>query len=326
MRRIILVMVACGLLFDLAAASKFNRIIYPIKTTDASGYVLVQDQAPQKIVSADPAVTEILFAFNLQDRLVGVTGNCDYPEEVKQVKKIGDNKVDKNKLVMLKPDLVIISLPDYSREEIESFRNIRFMTTVTFETWKGEISTEVREVSLEVFAVDARSLDDVMQTIDTIGTITNREHAAYSLMQRMKRKIEWVRARAMKEKRLKALVLTSKRPPIFAGEGTYLSDLAGAAGLMNVATKGKELFPRMNRKEIEKAGPDILIASTNIARKAKDVYNDRNFRKTSAGKNKKAVVVDKDLMLRTGPRLVNALEEIASSAYGWENKIEQTEQ
>jgi len=312
-------------LATMCEASKFNRIIYPIKTEDASKYILEQSKVPERIISASPAVTEILFTFNLQDKIVGVTKNCDYPEAVKQIRKIGDKKIDVNKSVKLKPDLVILALSDYSTDELASMRKNRFMTTVTFETWLGEISTEVREVSLEVFAVDPKSMTDVLNMIDTIGTITNREHAAYSLNQRLKRRIEWVAARAKNEKRLKGYMLTSKRPLMVAGEGTYLSDILEIAGINNLAPKNKGMFIKLNRKDIEKAGLDIIITSTSVARNEKDVYNDRSFRKTNVGKNKKAVCIDKELLMRPGPRITEALTQIAEKTYGW-SKDEKTEE
>ena len=58
----------------------------------------------------------------------------------------------------------------------------------------------------------------------------------------------------------------------------------------------------------------------------KNIYNDRNFRKTSAGKNKMVVCIDNEVFSRPGPRVVQALEEMAAFAYGWGREIEQTKE
>lgn len=258
-------------------------------------------------MSGSPAVTEILFALNLKDRIVGVTEYCNWPEEAKKIVKVGKERFNAEKLLKLQPDLVIVQLEDY-KQELDKLRNMKFTVTS---------SNETKEATLEVFAISPKSLSDVLEMIGVIGTITNKEHSAYSLTQRMRRRIEWVEARAAKEKKLKVLVVTSKRPLTVAGEGTCLSDLAKAAGFINVAPRGKDPFPKMKRDQIEKANPDIIITSNDIARNPKDIYNNRNFRKTGACKNKRAVCIDKDILLRSGPRLTEALEEIASSAYGW---------
>lgn len=309
-------------------AISFNRIIYPIKTMDASEYELKQEKAPDRIACSSPVAAEILFAFNLSDKMVGLTEKCDYPDDAKKLPRIGGDKIDRNKMMKAAPDILILNLSDYSKDEITSFREIKFSRVVTFETWKGETSTEVRDISLEVFAIDPKSLSEIMQTITVLGTVTNREHAAYSLKQKLNRRIEWVAARARKSKnfgRLRAIVLTSRRPLSVAGEGTYLNDMIRLEGFIDVSKRGKEADVKMSRKEIEAANPDIIITSTDIARNPKDIYNSRDFRKTGAGKNKRVICIDKVIFERPGPRAVNMLEQIGEFAYGWSSTNEPNE-
>jgi iron complex transport system substrate-binding protein len=273
---------------------------------DASGYILEQKLPPARIITTDPTITEILFSLNLGDKIVAVGEKCNYPEDAKKIEKIGKDRIDLKKVVELKPDLIIISL-DSQRSDMEQLRLIMI----------PPVSAEAQPTPLLVFAVDPRSLRDIYNTISVIGTITNKEHAAYSLLQRMKRRVEWVEARAKKEKRLKAVVVIKKRPLTVASEGTYFHDLLAVCGLIDVSPKGKGMYPGMKRDEILKADPDVIITCTDVAKNPKDIYNNRDFRKTSAGKNKKAVSIDADVFLRPGPRIVDALEEIAAFTYGW---------
>ena len=237
---------------------------------------------------------------------MGLTENCDHPEDAKNVAKVGKDSIDINKVVALKPDLVLVNF-EVQKNDMEKMRR----------TMLPPASPEAQPAPIQVFAVAPHSLQDIYDSISVIGTVTNKEHSAYSLVQKMKRRMEWVEARAKKEKQLKALVVVEKRPLTFAGEGTFLYDISRAAGFINVVPPGGGMYPKMKREEIAKADPDIIITSTDVARNPKDIYNDRNFRKTSAGKNKRAVCIDKELLLRPGPRLTEGLEQIANSAYGW---------
>ena len=310
-RKLSVLLIVLLMASGIASAISFNRIIYPIKTKDASGDILEQKQPPARIISIDPAVTEILFNLNLKDRIVGLTENCNYPEDAKNVAKIGKDSVDINKVVELKPDLIFVNL-EAQKHDMERMRR----------TMLPPASEEAQPASIQVFAVDPHSLKDIYNAISVIGTVTNKEHSAYSLLQKMKRRVDWVEARAKKEKKLKALVLVKKRPLTFAGEDTYLYDLSRIAGFINVAPRG-DIYPKMRREEIEKANPDIIITSLDVARDPKNIYNDRNFRKTSAGKNKKVVCMDSEIFSRPGPRVTQVLEEMATFAYGWGREIEQ---
>ena len=290
----------------IAYGISFNRIIYPVKIKDASGDLVKQEQAPARIISIDPAITEILFALNLKDKIVGITRNCDYPPETKDIQSVGDKRVDIRKVIELKPDLILANL-EGQKDDIAKLRQITVIPA----------TGEAKPVPVIVFTVDPHSLRDIYNTIDIIGTVTNKEHSAYSLLQRMKRRVDWVEARGKKERRLKAIAVISRKPLTAAGEGTYLHDLLSIAGFSDISPKGKGLYPKMKREEITKADPDIIITSKDIARDPKDIYNSRDFRKTSAGKNKKAVSLETEVFSRPGPRVVDALEEMASFAYGW---------
>ena len=240
MKKILLIVSIMIFIACICEATSFNRIIYPIGTRDASGYTLRQERAPARIISADPAITEILFALNLKDKIVGVSDDSDWPKDIKKIERIGRDRLDIKKLIKLAPDLVIVSL-DKQRSNLDDLRKIKFNVTS---------SNETREVTLEVFAVDPKNLSEIFQVIDVIGTITNREHAAYSLLQRMNRRMGWITARAKKEKPLKGLVLMSKRPQKVAASGTYFADLMKVAGISNVAPDSKEQYPKMDRKRL----------------------------------------------------------------------------
>lgn len=283
--------------------------------------MLKQEQPPSRIISADPAITEILFALNLNDKIIGITENCNYPEDTKKIEKIGRDGIDIGKVVKLKPDLAIMNL-EAQKSDIQKLRT----------TMLPPATVEGKPAAVNVFAVNPHSLRDIYNTISVIGTITNKEHSAYSLLQKMKRRVEWVDARAKKEKRLRAVIVVKKRPLTVAAEGTYLHDLLVLSNLIDVSPRGKGMYIKMKRDEISKADPDIIITSTDVAKNPKDVYNNRDFRKTSAGKNKRGVSLDAGVFSRPGPRVVQALEEIAEFAYGWPTRegqgmeIEQTKE
>jgi ABC-type Fe3+-hydroxamate transport system substrate-binding protein len=65
--------------------------------------------SPQRIVSLVPSITEFLFALGLEDRVVGITKFCIFPDKWFRTKtKIGGTKSpDIQKIKTLQPDLII---------------------------------------------------------------------------------------------------------------------------------------------------------------------------------------------------------------------------
>ena len=59
--------------------TKSGSTTYPVTVTDNAGNAVTIEKEPQKIVSLSPATTEILFALDQGDKVVGRTKYCDYP-------------------------------------------------------------------------------------------------------------------------------------------------------------------------------------------------------------------------------------------------------
>ncbi len=77
---------------------------------------------PRRIVSLVPSLTEALFAFGLEEEIVGVTRFCVEPREgVLSKAKVGGTKTpDLPRLIELEPDLVIANAEENRKEDIEA--------------------------------------------------------------------------------------------------------------------------------------------------------------------------------------------------------------
>ncbi|GAI08592.1 unnamed protein product, partial [marine sediment metagenome] len=115
-----------------------------------------------------PAMTEILFAVGAGNDIVGVTTFCNYPEEAKEIYKIGDfSNPSIERIVGLKPDIVIVNLPEQMR-----------------------IKKQLKKLGITIFVSSPKSLNDIYKEIADIGRIVKKERVADSLIHYMKMNIE----------------------------------------------------------------------------------------------------------------------------------------
>src|SRR5207244_2288717 len=99
------------LLVATVACGRGNRSAPPsrISALDDAGRTVALAQPPSRIVSLSPAVTELLFALGVGDRLVGRTTWCDYPPAARQVPSVGDGLNPNIEAVAARhPDLVVL--------------------------------------------------------------------------------------------------------------------------------------------------------------------------------------------------------------------------
>src|SRR5690625_1547097 len=80
---------------------------FPLEITDSTGNTVTLEEEPETIISVMPSNTEVLFALGLGDKVIAVTENDTYPEEVKEKDTVGDFNINVEKIISLNPDLVV---------------------------------------------------------------------------------------------------------------------------------------------------------------------------------------------------------------------------
>src|SRR5215469_14517777 len=115
-----------------------------LQTVDELGFRVELEHPPERIVSLVPSWTETLFAFGLQERIVGVTRFCIAPPETAPVSKIGGTKnPNVEAIAQLAPELVIANAEENRREDIEHLRNLGVQV---FTTYPRKISSAVESI------------------------------------------------------------------------------------------------------------------------------------------------------------------------------------
>lgn len=256
---------------------------------DDLGRLVTINGTPQRIVSLAPANTEILFALGLGDKVVGVTDNCNYPAEAQKKEKVsvyGTPNIAK--IIALDPDLVLAT--DFDR-----FQTIPFL----------------EEQGVTVFAVAPQTLDDVLESIQTVGNITDKEQEALNLVNEMQSNIEEIEDQTEGlEEKPRVFYMTWHDPIWTVGRDTWIDDLINIAGGNNTFS---QYFESGAMVEIEWAvflNPEIIMTSS-----WPGVYdwvlNSTEFASTNASQTDRIFIYNDDLVQRPGPRLVEGLQWFA---------------
>ncbi len=130
------------------------------KSTSNDKIVIVDDlnnkitlnHTPKKVVSLAPSLTEMIYELGLGEKLVGNTIYCDYPEEAKKVTKVGDLlNVDAEKVLMLKPDLVFVTIEGNTQESYK----------------------KLKDLGINVFVSNPRNFEGIKKTFRDLANIFN---------------------------------------------------------------------------------------------------------------------------------------------------------
>jgi iron complex transport system substrate-binding protein len=247
---------------------------------------------PQRIISGIPSATEMLFALGLDERVVGVTTNCNYPPAARQKEKVGGFFLNLEKVVALKPDLIVM-LESAQAREIENFKSRQ----------------------LPVYAINPNSVEEVMKTMLALGEKTGTSARAKAVVAEMKKKMASIKALNANRKKPSVLVAVGYRPLIVAGGNNFIDDVVKYAGGENVAGQLKAVYSQYSYEEIIRQNPDYIIFLEGIVKKD-EIRNTPPWQNLSAVREGKLLFIDPDILSRPGPRLVIAIEKIAEFIHG----------
>jgi iron complex transport system substrate-binding protein len=246
---------------------------------------------PKRIVSLTPSNTEILFALGLGDKVVGDTSYCDYPPEARKKPHIGDMKVSIEKVVALKPDIVLAH-------------------TVL----NDDVIHRFGDLNIPVLATDPKTFAEVISEIKRIGAATGARPAAERLAKSMSRSIEDAKESAATVAHPKVLVIIQTSPLWAAGPKTFVDEMISFSDSENVARDGKPGFSTFSMETAIARNPDVIV----VTRPEDKAYLERNslWTRTSAVKRGRVLVIDPDLMFRPGPRLTEGLWAMVDAVKG----------
>lgn len=228
-------------------------------------------------------MTEILFALDAGERVVGVTRFCDFPEAAKQRAKIGgflDPSLEA--IAGLKPDLVV-TVPNGSNRPVVE---------------------RLADLGVAVLLVYDYELIDLDSAIPAIGDAIGRSDQARALLQRMHGESAAVRAAVAGQDRPSVLFLYGRQPMVAAGPGSYADALIEIAGGRNVLGAKFPRYATISLESVVGMAPDVVIDAYTAGHGAAPTPLDlERLTELPAVKQRRLYHLTDNAALRPGPRV-----------------------
>jgi iron complex transport system substrate-binding protein len=285
-----------------------------------------------RIVSLVPNGTEILFALGAGDLVVGVSHECDYPEEARArpiltgsaltpgmsaaeidaavSSQVGSGlslyTLDEARIAELAPDVIVT-------------QQLCPVCAVSTEQVDGAVRPLPR--CPDLVSLDPRTIGEVFADIRRVGEVTGRTAAAEALLADLDRRLAAVRARAAGRPRPRVLALEWLDPP-FAG-GHWVPEMIALAGGTDVFGEPGGHSTRLTWDQIATADPDVIVVmpcgfdEAGAREQVATVAGRPEWRSLRAVREGRVFPVDANgCFSRPGPRLVDGVERLAAILHG----------
>jgi len=247
----------------------------------------------RRIVSLAPSLTETVFALGAGDRLVGVTDYCDYPAEALTRTKVGGPiNPSLEQIAALHPDVVLAQANGGNRlETVEALEHL----------------------GIPVYATGARTVDEILESTRTLAALIGAGEKGSGVVADLRARLDHLKERLAGRKPRRVFFVVWHEPLITIGKHTFLADALRYAG-GEVAIELEQDWPRLSLEEVVRVQPEVIVFASAHAEAVQqtvaELRESRGWRQLSAVQQQRIAVIS-DAVNRPGPRLVDAIEELA---------------
>ncbi|MGC8724372.1 MAG: ABC transporter substrate-binding protein [Acidobacteriota bacterium] len=271
----------------------FIVLSLPFLASCGGGPVAARPAAHGRWVSLSPSMTEVLFAVGAGPEVAGVCAPASYPPEAR----------------------VLPTVASWDRVDVEAILALHPRACFTVEGMQSpEVLATLRRLGVPVFVYPMRNLEDLWRCMTDVGERTGHGREAGDLVSALQARVR-AASPAGGEARLSAVVVVGLDPLVAAGHGSFLDGVLRAAGYANALGAVAESYPALSVERVAEAEPEVLIMPQGEIPAGLGKAFAARLRKLE-GKPVREVWVPADLLVRPGPRTVEAIEALAAARRG----------
>jgi len=294
---------------------------------------LISNYIIMRICSFLPSTTEIICELGLADNLIGITHECDYPEAVNSKERVIMSSIDHKALSSKEIDDLVTenSKNGKSTYLVDKDKLKAANPDIIFTQGLCEVcavsgnqvleAVEVLENRPEIISLEPGTVDEVLESIITIGNATGKSEKAGELVASLKKRIDIIRNVSVRERdKPRVFCLEWLEPPFVAGH--WVPDMVEIAGGDNgLRSKGEQSI-KVEWDDILDFAPHyifVMPCGFNIDKTINEidaVTSNSIWNQTPASQKGNVYLVDANSYFsRPGPRIVDGIEIIARTIH-----------
>jgi iron complex transport system substrate-binding protein len=273
-----------------------------------------------RIVSLLPSTTEILFGLGAGDDVVGVTFECDFPEEARDRRIVSTSalpagmapaEIDAHVAAALRRGEDLYHLDEGALAGLDADLVVTQDLCAVCAVDVSVVDDALAHLgcTAEVLTIDPHTLEDVLASVEVLGAATGRADRAAALVASLRSRLDAVRDAVGGLPRPRVAVLEWTDPPYAPGH--WVPEMVAAAGGEPVLGRAGEKSYRVTWDDVRAAAPEVVVCApcgydldgaAALATPVADLFPDLPVWAVDANAS----------YARPGPRLVDGVEALAA--------------
>ena len=222
----------------------------------------------QRIVSFLPSATELLYEFDVSDKLFGVTHECNYPEDAKLKPQVISSVINSDKLSSNEINTVTCTLLNEGKNIFElnkkNLINANPDLIISQETCEVcaaytnqiKLALEILPKKPQLYSMDPHNLKEILESVTQLGQILDKEEKAVQIVNSLQARIQ--KLQNLGNEKIPRVLAIEWIEPFFTA-GHWIPEMIEISGGINLISNIGEHSRRMSMDEIIASDPDIVI-------------------------------------------------------------------
>ncbi|HEU0301204.1 MAG TPA: ABC transporter substrate-binding protein [Longimicrobium sp.] len=281
-----------------------------------------------RIASMLSSATEIVYALGLQDHLVGISHECDWPPQALRLPRLSRSRFDPAGLGSGQIDAEVrrcmLEFGSVYEVDVQALREARpdvILTQAVCEVCAvptGSVDAAVAELPWQpsVASLDAHTLEGILATMRQVADAAGHPARGQDAVARLRERVDRVREAVADRPRPRVLALEWLDPPFAPGHWVpEMVEIAGGDNLVGTAGSHSLEIPWSQAEGLD---PDRLLlvpcgyAMERARRDADEARGRLRCLAAAAIDAGRAAVGDSAYFSRSGPRVVDGIEALAA--------------
>jgi iron complex transport system substrate-binding protein len=282
----------------------------------------------ERIISFLPSATELIYELGAQERLFGVTHECNYPSDASNKPRVIESVFEPEKMSSQEIDEKICDLSKRGEEiyklVTENVSNAKPDLIISQEicevcsayTNQVKNAMDILEEKPEIYSMSPHDIQGILKCVKDIAEKIDEVERGGEIISSLNIRINKIKQ-----------VLISNKPKVLGIEwikpfftaGHWVPEMIECSGGINMITKNGEHSRKMDIVEIENADPDVLIlmpcgfdVQRTISEYEKYLRNDSRWNQLRAVRERKVFAVDANSFFsKPSIRVVTGIEILA---------------
>lgn len=268
-------------------ACSISAAFASVSAVDDTNRTVTLAAPAQRIVSLAPHVTELLFAAGAGKKIVGVSDYSDYPPDAKKIASVGGaTSLDLERIIALKPDLVVVWGNGNSAAQL----------------------ARLRTLSIPIFDSQPQDFSTIATSLERLAKLSGTEPIGQAAANSFRDRVKSLAATYEKRPTVSVFYQIWQSPLMTLNDAHMVSAAIRLCGGKNVFGKLPQLAPTISIEAVLQADPETII--TGSSAKDERLAEWRRFPRLTAVKRDNLFSLNSDTMSRASPRILDGSEAL----------------